>query len=87
MSVTLPEPLARFIQGKVDSGEFPSTEEAIGEAVRKWRDQQQIDALHADAIAEGLRDFERGDVTDYDEEELRQLFHSLSQRIAQPAAQ
>ena len=77
MSVTLPEPLANFIQCKVDSGEFASTEEAIGEAVRKWRDQQQTDALHATAAAEGLRDLERGEFSDCDEEELRQLFRTV----------
>jgi len=83
MSVSLPEPLTKFIEQKVQSGEFASAEEAIREAVQRWHDQQLVDDEHATAVAAGLRDLERGDYSDYDENELRQFFGGLSQRIAE----
>lgn len=83
MSITLPEPLTKFIQEKVQSGEFASADEAICQAVQLWHDQQHVDDRHADAITAGLADLERGDYSDYDAQELRELFGTLSERAAQ----
>ena len=82
MSITLPEPLTKFIQEKVQSGEFASEDEAICQAVQLWHDQQYVDDRQADAIAAGLADLERGDYSDYDAQELREFFGSLSERAA-----
>ncbi len=83
MSITLPEPLTKFIQEKVQSGEFASADEAICQAVQLWHDQQQIDDRHAHAITEGLTDLEQGDYSDYDTRELREFFGALSERAVQ----
>ena len=83
MSITLPESLTKFIQEKVQSGEFASVDDAICQAVQLWHDQQHVDDRHADAIAAGLADLERADYSDYDVQELREFFGTLSQRAAQ----
>lgn len=86
MTVTFPEPLAEFVRRKVAAGEFASTEAVIHEALRRWQEEQDWDAAHAGAVADGLRDLEHGDYTDYNEAELRTFFQTLNDRTDQVAS-
>jgi Arc/MetJ-type ribon-helix-helix transcriptional regulator len=41
MTIHLPEELQSFIQAKVQSGQFPSEDAAVAEAVRRFRQWEQ----------------------------------------------
>jgi Arc/MetJ-type ribon-helix-helix transcriptional regulator len=51
MTLRLPEELQSFIHAKVQSGQFPSEEAAVAEAVRRFRLAEQAQARGAGPVA------------------------------------
>jgi putative addiction module CopG family antidote len=61
MSLHLPDDLQRFAGEKVRSGRFASTQEAIHEAVRLLRLQEEVeDARILEGIRQGLEEMHAG---------------------------
>jgi putative addiction module CopG family antidote len=61
MTIRLPEDLQRFVQAKVQSGRFTSSDEAITEAVRLLRQREEAEeARTLEAIRQGLEDVRAG---------------------------
>jgi putative addiction module CopG family antidote len=58
MTIHLPEGLQRFVQAKVRSGRFTSSDEAITEAVRLL--QQLEEASTLEGIRQGMEDMKAG---------------------------
>jgi antitoxin ParD1/3/4 len=54
-NVTLPPEAQRLVQAAVDAGEFASTSEAVGDAVRVWQRQRLENADRLAAIKERIR--------------------------------
>jgi len=61
MNVRLLEDLARFVQAKVESGRFASSDQAITEAVRLLRQQEVVEEARAlEGIQQGFDDMRAG---------------------------
>jgi putative addiction module CopG family antidote len=61
MTIRLPKDLQRFVQAKVESGRFTSSDEAITEAVRLLRQREEAEeARTLEAIRQGLEDVRAG---------------------------
>jgi putative addiction module CopG family antidote len=61
MTIHLPDDLQRFVQAKVQSGRFTSSEEAITEAVRLLRQREEAEeARTLEGIRQGLEDVRDG---------------------------
>jgi antitoxin ParD1/3/4 len=61
MTIQLPDDLQRFVQAKVQSGRFSSSEEAITEAVRLLRQREEAEEARAlEGIRQGLEDTRAG---------------------------
>jgi antitoxin ParD1/3/4 len=70
MNISLPDPLRRYVQGRIDSGQYASASDYVRDLIR--RDQGQIEdegrwlsALDA-SIAESLAEMEAGGGRDLD---------------------
>jgi len=50
MTIVFPEPMAADIRAAVDRGDYASTSEAVRDAVRLWKDRQQLRERDLDAI-------------------------------------
>jgi len=77
MSLHLPDDLERFVNEKVRSGRFVSTQEAIAEAVRLLREQEESeDSRVLDGIRQGLDEMHAGKGRPADEvfDEIRREF-------------
>jgi putative addiction module CopG family antidote len=61
MNTHLPDELERFVQAKVESGRFTSSDEAITEAVLLLRQQEEAEeARTLEGIRQGLEDMRAG---------------------------
>jgi putative addiction module CopG family antidote len=61
MTIRLPEDLQRFVQAKVQSGRFTSSDEAITEAVRLLRQREEAEeARTLECVQQGLEDMRVG---------------------------
>ena len=61
MNTQLPEDLEQFVQAKVRSGRFTSSDEAITEAVRLLRQREEAEEARAlEGIRQGLGDMRAG---------------------------
>jgi putative addiction module CopG family antidote len=61
MTIRLPKDLRRFVQAKVESGRFTSSDEAITEAVRLLRQREEAEeARTLEGIRQGLEDVRAG---------------------------
>jgi putative addiction module CopG family antidote len=61
MNTQLPADLEQFVQAKVRSGRFSSTEEAIAAGVRLLREQEEAEEARVlDGIRQGLEDMRAG---------------------------
>ena len=70
MTLTLPPPLARFVQQQVEAGRYESSGEVVLEALRvlehlERAQEARRDALRAD-IAEAVSEADRGDTVAFD---------------------
>jgi len=77
MSLHLPDDLQRLVSEKVRSGRFASTQEAIHEAVRRLRDQEEVeDARVLAGIRQGLEEMRAGEGRPAEEvfDEIRREF-------------
>ena len=61
MNTNLPKDLERFVQAKVRSGRFTSSDEAITEAVRLLRQREEAEETRVlEGIRQGLEDMRAG---------------------------
>ena len=61
MNTQLPADLEQFVQAKVRSGRFSSSEEALATAVRLLRQQEEAEEARVlDGIRQGLEDMRAG---------------------------
>lgn len=61
MHTTLPKDLERFVQAKVRSGRFTSSDEAITEAVRLLQQREEAEETRVlEGIRQGLEDMRAG---------------------------
>jgi antitoxin ParD1/3/4 len=61
MNTQLPKDLEQFVQAKVQSGRFTSSDEAITEAVRLLRQREEAEEARVlDGIRQGLDDMHAG---------------------------
>jgi antitoxin ParD1/3/4 len=56
LSITLPAALARLVREKVAEGTYASNSEVIREALRLWRDHEQIRTRRIEEIKQELAD-------------------------------
>jgi len=69
-SMTLSPHWQAFIQRQIDSGRYASASEVVREALRDMEErEQQLAALRAH-IAEGIAQIERGEVVEWDPEDI-----------------
>ena len=69
MSTQLPKDLEQFVQAKVQSGRFTSSDEAITEAVRLLRQREEAEEARVlEGIRQGLDDMQAGRGRPADEE-------------------
>ena len=74
LTVTLPAEMLAAIKTAVARGDYSSTNEVIGEALRKWKleqslQQRELSALRAD-IEIGLDDITAGRLTEFDPDSI-----------------
>ena len=61
MNINLPKDLERFVQAKVRSGRFTSSDEAITEAVRLLQQREEAEETRVlEGIRQGLEDMRAG---------------------------
>ena len=61
MNTNLPKDLERFVQAKVQSGRFTSSDEAITEVVRLLRQREEAEETRVlEGIRQGLEDMRAG---------------------------
>ena len=73
MNVSLTPELERLVNDKVQTGMYQTASEVVREGLRLLADRDQhLDALRRD-IASGLEAVDRGDYTDYDPSNIKQL--------------
>ena len=70
MTITLPSDMAAVVRGAVEGGDYASSSEVVGEALRDWKMKralqvQELASLKAD-IDRGLDDLAEGQVRDFD---------------------
>ena len=84
MNVSLTPQLEQYVKDKVKSGLYNSSSEVVREALRLMgeRDmlrQIRIEELRAE-IQKGIDQIERGEYTEYDENNIHQLFEDVRRR-------
>jgi len=81
MKLKLGDKFERFIDQKVRSGEYLSSEEVIRDALRLLQEKDQLRQLRVEnlrrEIEEGYRDVEAGRVSTYTEQTLPQLLEKI----------
>lgn len=82
MTAKIPAELEEYIQRKVASGEFESTDQFISEAMRLYREMEsRHDQLRKD-VQHGIDQIERGEGIELnDDEELRRFFADIKTRV------
>ena len=83
MHVRFPEVDAQYIKGKVESGFYTSENEAIRDAVRRMREEEERIARFQAAVRIGDEQIERGETVPYSKE----LMEEIGQRAVQRATQ
>jgi len=81
MHVRLPEVDESYIKGKVENGFYTSENEAVRDAVRRMREEEERIARFQAAVRIGDEQIERGDTVPYSTE----LMEHISQRAVQRA--
>jgi antitoxin ParD1/3/4 len=83
MHVRLSEVDENYIKGKVEGGFYTSENEAVRDAVRRMREEEERIARFQAAVRIGDEQIERGDTVPYSKE----LMEQISQRAVQRAKQ
>ena len=83
MHVRLSEVDENYIKGKVESGFYTSENEAVRDAVRRMREEEERIARFQAAVRIGDEQIERGETVPYSKE----LMEQISQRAVQRAKQ
>jgi putative addiction module CopG family antidote len=80
MQVKLPVHLQQFVRQLVAEGQYPSTDAVIAAAITAFA-QQELQRL----VDEGIKDIEKGRVSDWDVEEAKQRLLRRLKRKQQKA--
>ena len=82
LTVTLPADLAALVRGAVEGGQYGSSSEVVGQALRDWQakraaQQAALEALRAE-IAVGLADEAAGRLVPFDIDRIIEMGRKLS---------
>ena len=77
LSISLPEPMRKFVQQQVKAGSFSTTSEYIRSLLRgETQRQRKLEALRAD-IQVAIDQSDRGECTVHDADSLHELFDGI----------
>ena len=80
MNISLTPELEQLVTDKVKTGMYQTASEVIREGLRLLREcDQRLEALRRD-IRDGFEAVERGEFTDYDENNIKELAHGIKAR-------
>ena len=81
MTIELPRELEELVRSRIGRGDYSSPEGLVREAVERLlgQDEDEREELQQ-AVAEGLRDIERGDYAEYDEHTIKDLASDVHER-------
>lgn len=85
MHVRLPEVDETYIKGKVESGFYTSENEAVRDAVRRMREEEERIARFQAAVRIGDEQIARGETVPYSQELMEQMRQRAVERAAQGA--
>lgn len=77
---SFPPELEKFVEEQVAVGNYRSEEDLVVSAVRVLQDVQSRQQELFEDVRLGMEQLERGEVIEYDEAGLHQLFKELKQR-------
>ena len=78
LTVTLPADLAALVRGAVEDGQYGSSSEVVGQALRDWQAKQAaLESLRAE-IAIGQADLDAGRVHPFDIDDIIALGRARS---------
>ena len=89
LNVSITPHFSKFIRDRVKSGRYSNASEVVREALRRWEQEEMLTEQSMivdpdnfeEAVLEGLRSIERGDVIELrNDEELRRYFDDIIQR-------
>lgn len=83
MHIAISDPLQKFIQSKVNSGDYNNASEVIRSAIRRMKEednQKKYEQLAAELFI-GFKQIEEGDVVEYTPELIEQLKKSAQENI------
>jgi antitoxin ParD1/3/4 len=88
MNVSLPEPLKRYVDGKVSSGVYGSASEFVREAIREkyQRDQDRHEAKAA-LTAKLLEGLNSGEPIPFTDDYFKRKKKALSERVGRKSKQ
>ena len=86
MNVSLTPELERLVQRKVKSGEYQTASEVIREGLRLIKERDKQAWLRAE-IQKAIDEIDRGEYTEYTEENLHELFEDVKRRGRERLAQ
>ena len=76
---SFPPELEQFVEEQIAAGNYQSEQDLVVSAVRVLRDVQVRQREFYEDVRLGMEQLEHGDVIEYDEAGLRQLFEELEQ--------
>lgn len=77
---TLPPDLGQFVQDQVAAGRYQTEQELVVDAVRVLREIQARQQQFHEDVRLGMEQLGRGEVIEYDDAGLRELFDELTIR-------
>ena len=87
MNISLPPEMARFIRGKVEAGDYTIRHMQEIDAAKKSRGHAQPNPLTSEeqqrvkqSVQRGVKDFEEGRFTEFDEAGLHRHFADIGKR-------
>lgn len=83
MHVRLPEVDENYIKGKVERGFYTSENEAVRDAVRRMREEEERIARFQAAVRIGDEQIERGETVPYSQELMEQIGQRAVERAQQ----
>jgi putative addiction module CopG family antidote len=77
MTVEIPLEYQAFVKTVIESGEFQSEEQVVGESLRLLAERDRSREEFRRAVQVGLDQLDRGEYTEYDDESLKDFFEQI----------
>jgi antitoxin ParD1/3/4 len=77
MTVEIPLSYQVFVKTAVESGQFQSEEQVVGEALRLLAERDRRREEFRREVQIGTDQLERGEYTDFDDESLKEFFEQI----------